>query len=65
MAKRMNLETDARNLMSELGIVHINRYMSERKKHKKEPHAEKPLSLWNQNAVSGQTLLSYVRRVTN
>lgn len=52
--------------MSELGIVHVYRYLDNRRKQKIHQIKDGPLSLWRKDASSAQALLSYIlRRVTN
>ncbi len=65
MPVKKNQNSDMRELMSELGIIHVNRYLADRMKQTKTLHSDGPLSLWRKEAVSAQTLLSYVRRVTS
>ena len=56
---------NAGKLMSELGVIHINRYMGEKWKRKKEADELKPLSLWQKEAPSLKELVSYVKCVTD
>ena len=65
MANKKFQSSDAHELMSELGIIHVYRYLDDRRKQKIQQFREGPLSLWWKDAASAQTLLSYVRRVTN
>jgi hypothetical protein len=65
MPKYQHHSVNAEKLMSELNIVNINRYMSDKWNQRKRLRREKPLSLWNEDAASVKELISYVKRVTD
>ena len=60
-----NRSLNAGKLMSELGVVHINRYMDSKWSQKKMLNKLQPLSLWREDAASIHELVSYVKRVTD
>ena len=64
-AGKENRLVNAGNLMSELGVLHINRYRDNKWKPKKLQNKLKPLSLWQEDAASLKELVSYVSRVTD
>ena len=65
MTNYNNRAVNAGKLMSELGVVHINRYIDNKWKPKKLQNKWKPLSLWQEDAASLKELVSYVKRVTD
>lgn len=65
MSNYHNRSVNAQKLMSELGVVHINRYMDNKWKQKKQQTQWAPLSLWREDADSLKEIVSYVRRVTD
>ena len=65
MTNYNNRAVNAGKLMSELGVVHINRYIDSKWKPKKLQNKWKPLSLWQEDAASLKELVSYVKRVTD
>ncbi|MBR6088335.1 MAG: haloacid dehalogenase-like hydrolase [Anaerolineaceae bacterium] len=63
MSKNLNRLINAENMMSELGVVHIQRYMNNM--WDKTKQKMKPLSLWKENTAAMNELISYVRSVTS
>ncbi len=56
---------NAENLMSELGVIHINRYMDKQWNQKKTLNKLKPLSFWREDAPSLKEFYTYIQRVTD
>ena len=62
MSNHLKTAVNAEKLISELGILHVNRYMANKYENLKNKHRkENPLSLWTENAVCREALISYVR----